>query len=71
MYCAFSGSLTYMEEVQMEKDITNYDLRFCKLNFTVSSDDCNMMITEFVVKGGNENRPKISVGDIVRYLKLI
>ncbi len=45
----------------------NYDLRFSKLNFTVSAEDSSKMITEFIIRGGNENRPKMSVGDIVRY----
>lgn len=59
------GTFTFMEQLQMEKDIKNYDLRYARLKFRPLEDSSGVTVA-FVVRGGSENRPKICVGDVIR-----
>ena len=62
------GLATMSEELQMDVDIKQYDLRYAKIQFAWVSMNRIEVIGMFKVNGSCENRPKVSVGDVIRYI---
>lgn len=62
------GLVTMSEELQMDIDIKQYDLRYAKIQFAWVSMNRIEVAGSFKVKGSCENRPKVSVGDVIRYV---
>lgn len=67
-----AGILNAMEFVQMDKDIRFFDLRYSSVSFKIlppaqPNSDPKYMTCSLIVKGANENRPMINIGDFIRF----
>lgn len=60
------GKLIILEELQRSIDITEFDLVSVSLQFHQSRKTPLMVFAKLKVPGSSENRPMISLGDIIR-----
>jgi len=65
-YLTSLGHLLLCEEIQMKEDIKNYDMFDVPLEFQPHPQAPQRLVVTFRVKGSNESRPAIFVGDSVR-----
>lgn len=80
-YLQSMGKMLWMEETQMTMDVAQYDMHFVTLTPLVDRNKGQMQsmnthhdpkegkvfTCNIVVKGSNESRPKITVGDKIRF----
>jgi hypothetical protein len=68
-----SGLLAMLEEAQLGMSIRSYDITYLKLDISslggarLRGEHVQRASVKFAVKGSSENRPRIMIGDIVRY----
>ena len=66
-YLKALGLLTSAEELQMDIDICQYDLRHVSLSFSLAyTPESTDVSAVFRVHGSCENRPRVLIGDIIR-----